>query len=191
MKRNQMRNKPKIISLFVLLALVLPAFALGQTDTNRVQDRAQIKDQARQRLDEAKAQGREARIQALKHLAEAQVDRTEKAIRRLEGLISKIESAMNALQERGVDTSALAASLDKAKSLKSEALAMLADLKTKYSSIDPALPEPRRQVQAFLTGMNQLKKKLIELHRSLVDIVKQIRSLDKPAQSTTNSEESQ
>jgi uncharacterized phage infection (PIP) family protein YhgE len=146
-----------------------------------IQERTQqLREQAKKRLDEAKIKSREARVDALKALAGAQVNRTENAIRKLEALIDKIQKVITALTDRGIDASAQQASLDKAKNLKLEIQTTLADLKAKQSSISSEGTESKRQVQVFMTAMNEIKKKLIELHRSLAGIIKELRKLAPP-----------
>lgn len=176
-----MRNKDKIIALFLALALLSPALTIAQTDSSETT-----------RKEQQRVEQREIRAKALKRLADTQYKRTENAIRKLSDLIGKIDKKVATLQDRGVDVSSLSAPISEAKNMKAEAEALLSDLKDKYNSIDPASTNPKRQVQDFMNGMKALKKKLVELHRSLMDIVKELRKLEKSDRAsstpTTNSE---
>lgn len=176
-----MRNKLKTISSILAISLLLPVVVLAQEANMDTRGR-EMAPMDHQKTD---------RVSGLKRVALTQARRTEKALNHLSEMITKIEGAIKVLKDRGADVSSLQTSLDKAKTLKSEAESMLAELKSKHTAIDPEGTEPKRQVQAFQTEMNGIKKKLIELHRALKDIVKQMRSLDKPARSTTNPEENQ
>lgn len=166
-----MRNKYKFATILLVISLFLPVVVLAQERNNMP---ARMTDAQHERMD---------RISGLKRVALTQVQRTEKAIKQLSEMIGKIERAMNAQKEKGVDISSLQASVEKAKALKAEAERMLADLKSKHAAIDTESSEPKRQVQEFQTSMNAIKKKLNELHRSLMDVVKQMRVLEKPIKS--------
>ncbi|OGE81298.1 MAG: hypothetical protein A3H72_00495 [Candidatus Doudnabacteria bacterium RIFCSPLOWO2_02_FULL_48_8] len=138
-----------------------------------------VKEEARPAPIPVNKRPKAERVEYLKRSAQTQHNRTETAIDKLAVMVDRIEAYAAKLQERGVDTSSVVPSIESAKTTKEEIKAMLSELRARYEAIDPESDDVRTTVQAFMSEMKNIKKKLIEFHRMLMSIVKQLKSLER------------
>ena len=176
-----MKNKRKFLTIITLAFVFasLNTYAYAQ-DRQALSQREAIKRtglEARQEKPDNADVLRKQKNMAVSRLMETQVNRSNKMIEKLGQMIEKIEKVKDRLAEAGSDVSAIEDKIAKAKALKTESERLLAEAKSKHESLEGS-ETPRQSVKEFMTAMNNVKKKLIELHRNLVSIVKDLRALE-------------
>jgi uncharacterized protein YukE len=179
-----MRNKKKfiyatfgaILTLFLAFSAVLAVETEteGQREPKTKRQESLTQTTAQQNLETARAN----RLMALKRLMQAQINRSEKAIGRLQGLIERIEARRDKLEEKGAVMTEIDALIVTAKTQKTAAETALAKAKTDLAALEDS-ETPKQAVRTFMTSMKDLKKKLIELHRSLKAIVKEMKETER------------
>jgi chromosome segregation ATPase len=195
---KNMRNKNNLkISWTAAVILPFLAFsvAFAQTGTND-SDSGTIRQKKVGQMMDGTAQdqtmmeqSRSQRVAMMKKLMQNQINRSEKALGRLEQIISRIESRREKLEGSGADLTAIDALIEQAKVQKQEADDALNKAKTDLENIDENNLELRKAVQTFMGSMRVLKKELIDLHRALKNIVKEMRrAVPKPDEESDETE---
>jgi len=146
--------------------LLVPVFMAAAQNTTRP-DRPERPENARL-----------ARIEAIKKLCQAQTRRAENAIDRMDKLIDRIDEYIAKLEASGVDTTSVENLMDQATDQKNTADDLLIEAENKCSAIGTA-ELPKQAVKEYMTAFNNLKKQMISLHKTLKEIVRSLKSLER------------
>ncbi|MDP4000808.1 MAG: hypothetical protein Q8P83_01040 [bacterium] len=120
---------------------------------------------------------RDARLARLKNSMAVHINRMQNAINKLQNITERIDGAVSNLNEQGVDTSSVDSLITQSNTQKSEAVRLLDDAKAKHAAIIDS-DHPKEAVKEFITSLRALKSQLVELHKTLKEIVKTLKSLN-------------
>jgi hypothetical protein len=144
--------------------------------------------------DQSKLKSRQTKSMAVKKVAENQLSRAQNTIDKLQGIIDRLKAYRAKLTGSESDLAAVDALIATAESQKQTAVLDLSDVKAKALALQSALgvdsstttaTAPTQQVKDLQTSVKTLKKQLISLHRTLQQIIKLMRSIEKPKTTTT------
>ena len=183
-----MRNKKQFAILVLGLAIFIgPLSVLAVTAKSETSAANGIRSGLKTKTEEAQTlAARKQKIKALRRIAVNQVQRSEKAISRLDGVMDRIDVRLKVFEQTGVDISSVTPLVEKAKKQKAEAEILLADIEMQRDAITAESASLQQSVKQFMANVKTLKKKLIELHKTLKDVVKAMKKLDKPETSSSS-----
>jgi ABC-type transporter Mla subunit MlaD len=161
-----MRNKKKFISGFMAV-LLLPFFVFSVAFGQDAPDRCSQSDEA--------TNIRCAKMNGIASMMQAQIDRAQRAIDRLNQVIERVEARRAKMVGVTAKLTAVDAAIAQAKTDKAQAQAALDKAKTDLETFKTSTASPKPAAQAFMASMRTLKKELIELHRSLKTVLREMR----------------
>lgn len=188
-----MRNKIKFISGLLAVVLLLPVLVganSGIDDSDEEREKTtEVKRELKREPKETKdiqsketkdVKAREAKVVALRKLSLVQMNRAEKSLARLAKIMTKVEARRTKLVGSASQLKVVDDLILKAKTQKSDAEKLLADAKADQLSLTRS-SDPKGTVKQFMAETKVLKKKMIELHRTMTGIVKEMKKLEKAA----------
>ena len=140
-------------------------------------------DIRRQCLSKQDLEKRKVKLTRIKALAENQISRSERALARLEQILERIESRRDKLAGEEVNLASIDALIAKARQQAEDIQENIDAAKAVLATGTAETSEdPKKEVQTFMRSMNEIKKQLIDLHKTLNGIVKEMRKVaPKPA----------
>lgn len=197
-----MRNKYKFIAVSATLVAVLSfgtiAFAheTTGTSTDSTTGSTTSTNKSEEAVRTAKLMVREAKAKAMAKIYQNQIDRAQKALDKLQIIIDRIKAQRAKMTTTSTtDLAAIDALITKAETQKTTVQTDLNNIKAKAAALQAALTTtsastttlaPKQPVKDFQTSVKILKKDTITLHNTLKQIVKQMKSLNKPTKSDDN-----
>jgi uncharacterized membrane protein len=159
-----MRNK-KTLSYAFLLAFILPILAFSVA---LAQDSDTTVKESEERVE---------KVMRVNRLAMNQFTRAQRALDRMAQVMGRLDSRRAKLATDGADLASVDALIVTAKKQQTDAQAALDKASTDLAAISSS-EDKKQAVQTFMRSMNDLKKKVIELHRSMMAIIKEMRKID-------------
>ena len=165
----------------VRIELKNKAVELQKELRNAKQEEARLA--AQQALEKNKRELREDVTKSMRDLITAQITRLDNAFVKLQNLIDRIEIRSSILEGSEADKAKLEGLIEKAKGQKQEADAMLAELKDDYALLqtpatDTEVAQVKQSVRTFMASVNSLKRKMIDLHKTLMDTVRLMKQME-------------
>ncbi len=164
-----MRNKIKIFSLVLVFVFSLGAFAPVLAATN---NGSQGTDAIRQ------ARVLESRIKAVKKLMANQLGMITRASGRMADILDRIETRTEKMDAAGINVSSIETLIVAAKTKQDAIGDLLADAQEEMDNLSTS-ENPKAAAMAFIKNARELKKKLIDLHKTLIEIVRKMKALEK------------
>lgn len=146
--------------------------------TQAQEDRASQKDERAEERTEERDLRREHKLRMLRKSMAVHINRMQAAINRLQNIIDRLTGALRRINERGIETSAVAALIEEAQAQKAEAVSLLEDAKAKYAAIETS-EDPKAAMAEFTASLRGVKEQLKDLHQTLIEAMRTLKGLVK------------
>ncbi len=176
-----MRNKNKFTALLLSLVLSFTVFTTVFAETPSATTKSRGTDDIRE------ARVLEARRAAVKKLMGNQVNLGTRVIERLSEILVKIEARRDKMDAAGIDVSTIDALIASAKTKQEDAQDLLDKANQDMDDISTS-DTPRLVALDFIKQSKELKKTLIDLHKTMLQIVQNMRSLEKAEKDSVQTE---
>ncbi|MBX4187857.1 MAG: hypothetical protein KW793_01840 [Candidatus Doudnabacteria bacterium] len=117
-----------------------------------------------------------ARLLGAQRMMQNQINRAEKAMVRLENIITRIETRRDKIEDAGVNATTIDKLITDAKTQKDEAREALDTAKEALADIETS-DDPKTDIREFMVSIKALKKEMIDLHKGLKSVIKEMRRL--------------